>query len=68
MHLKHLQHVLSSQHLLAEVVRHGNHSVDSGHDLLVGNGGSNGTLAVPRDTTLSSGGVARNELERGRSA
>jgi hypothetical protein len=38
-----LQHVLSSQHLLAEVTHHGAHGVNNGHNLLVGNGGIDST-------------------------
>jgi hypothetical protein len=40
--------MLSSQHLLAEVVRHGGHDVDSDHNLLVGNDGGGGTSATPQ--------------------
>jgi len=37
------------QHLLAEVAHYGGYGVDSGHDLLVGNGGIGSTSAHARD-------------------
>ena len=70
----HLQHTLSSQHLLVEFAHRNGNGFDSGHDLLVGNGGISSTSAAPqqhlaarggRGTVRSSGGVVRSELERG---
>jgi hypothetical protein len=66
----HLQHALSSQHLLTEVACRGVHSVDSAHNLLVGNDGASRTSTLGarggRGMARSSEGMASNELERAR--
>jgi hypothetical protein len=48
--------MLTSQHLLAQVMRHGGHGVDNGHDFLVGNSGNGSTSAIPQQHPSMRGG------------